>query len=249
MTTFAAEAGNFLEVEGTCPVCDKQVVFTSKTKDLRNEFACPICRSIPRERALFTVLRTLYPNWRNLRIHESSPIPRGPSEKLKRECRGYTYSQYDPSIPWGSTHANGHRSENLEEMTFENDSFDIFVTQDVFEHIFRPDLAAKEIARVLASSGAHIFTTPLVNQNRRSERRASLHDGRVIHHLPPVYHGNPMSKDGSLATIDWGYDILAYLSHHSGLSSHLYYFDDVSRGLHAPLIEVIVSSKVNVPSL
>ncbi|WP_161851799.1 class I SAM-dependent methyltransferase [Bradyrhizobium sp. CCBAU 051011] len=33
------------------------------------------------------------------------------------------------------------RNENVEEQKFEDCSFDLMVTQDVFEHIFHPDKA------------------------------------------------------------------------------------------------------------
>jgi len=29
-----------------------------------------------------------------------------------------------------------------------------------------------------------------------------------VHHLPPVYHGNPVSADGSLVFTDFGWDFL-----------------------------------------
>jgi 2-polyprenyl-3-methyl-5-hydroxy-6-metoxy-1,4-benzoquinol methylase len=45
-------------------------------------------------------------------------------------------------------------------MTFGTEQFDLFITQDVMEHVFRPRLAVKEIMRVLKTGGAHIFTAP-----------------------------------------------------------------------------------------
>jgi len=235
----------FLKADGECPICEKSVEFVATDANLRDNFVCPICKSIPRERSLFLVLKTLYPNWKNLHIHESSPIRRGASERLRRECINYSFSQYDPSILPGSVHPDkGHRSEDLENLTFEGESFDIFVTQDVFEHLYHPDRAAKEIARVLRPGGAHILTTPLTQQNRASRRRCKLEDGARVDLLPPIFHGNPMSKDGSVVTVDWGYDILTYLSHHSGAVCSMYIYDDLNRGLRGQLMEVVVNSKV-----
>ncbi|UGA48937.1 class I SAM-dependent methyltransferase (plasmid) [Bradyrhizobium barranii subsp. apii] len=92
------------------------------------------------------------------------------------------------------------------------------MTQDVFEHIFRPDLAIQEIARTLKEGGAFISTVPILLKNRPSKRRAALVDGKIVHHAEPQYHGNPVSKDGALVTVDWGYDIVSYLQHHSNVS-------------------------------
>jgi len=38
-----------------------------------------------------------------------------------------------------------------------DESFDLVITQDFFEHVLRP---AKEIARTLKSGGAHIYAVP-----------------------------------------------------------------------------------------
>jgi SAM-dependent methyltransferase len=195
---------------------------------------------------MFTVLQMLFPTWRELSIHESSPSPRGLSLRLKAECRGYVETQYDPSIELGRfAPANAYRSEDLEHQTFPSQSFDLVITQDVFEHLFHPDLAIREIARTLRPGGAHVMTVPLVEGSAASKRRACIESGLVHHLLPAQYHGNPVSQDGSLVTIDWGYDILEYLSYHSGLSVSLIYIDDISSGLRASCNEVIVCRKIS----
>ena len=245
------ETDAFLTANGECPICEKQVVFAASSVNLRDTFKCPSCRSIPRERALFSVIKTLYPSWRMLDIHESSPVRRGGSERLRNECKNYSFSHYDPSIPPGSIHPERkYRSENLEQLTFADKSFDIFITQDVFEHVFQPAFAAEEIARVLRPGGAHILTAPLVRQNNTSRRRCKRDDhNKIVHLLEPIYHGNPMSKDGSIVTIDWGFDILSYLAKYSGTPTMLFNCNDLSRGLSGPLLEVIVSLKTVVPDL
>ena len=134
------------------------------------------------------VIQTRYPNWRNLVIHESSPVNRGASLKLAKQCSSYSASQYDPQLGFGNIHPiAGYRSENLEKQTFSDQSFDLVVTQDVLEHIFDAQAAFKEIARTLRPGGAHIFTTPLVNNGRPSEQRASISDrGSFTTTLPSI---------------------------------------------------------------
>jgi SAM-dependent methyltransferase len=235
---------------GFCPICEKPVAFHVEGAWLRDQFTCEGCKSVPRERALMQVLKTLYPNWRSLRIHESSPAQRGASVRLASDCAGYVASQFDTSVPFGQKHPQwAYRSEDLEHQTFADASFDLVVTQDVFEHIFRPDLAIKEIARTLKPGGAHIMTTPLVNKEKPSFRRASLVRGDVVHHADPIYHGNPIDKTGSLVTVDWGFDIAAYLTQHSGLPTMLVQIDDIGLGIRADLIEVVVTQKLPAPVL
>ena len=106
------------------------------------------------------VLREIAPNWRHLRIHESSPIARGPSAVFARDCPGYIPPQYFPGIALGAV-SNGVRCENLEHQTFADRSFNIVVTQDVMEHIFDPARAYQEIWRTLQTGGVYIHTTSI----------------------------------------------------------------------------------------
>ena len=74
-------------------------------------------------------------------VHESSPFGAA-SDFLIKNCEHYSSSHYFPEIQPGQI-KDGFRCENLEKLTFDDDTFDIFVTQDVFEHIMNPDRAFK----------------------------------------------------------------------------------------------------------
>ena len=125
--------------------------------------------------------------------------------------------------------------------------FTVGFTQDVMEHVFHPERVFKEIARTLKPGGAHIFTVPLVNKNKPSKRRAEISkDSQIIHHEPTVYHGNPISEEGSLVTMDWGNDICARIFGASGLFTHIVLIDDISKGIRAEYLEVLVTLKPGV---
>ena len=234
-----------LNAPGHCPSCEQEVVFRADGPWLRDEFLCPACGSIPRERALMRVIELHYPGFRQLDIHEAGAIPRGASARLARDVAGYVVSQYDPTIPFGSVHpTRGYRSEDLESQTFPDGSLDLVVTQDVLEHVFEPERALREIARTLRPGGAHVFTTPLVRGHARTRRRATRSaDGTVSYDLPAEYHGNPMDSGGSLVTFDWGYDICDLISECSGLWTTMVVIDDLRFGIRAEYIEVMVSRK------
>jgi hypothetical protein len=240
-----------LEVDGFCPICTAAAHFSSNSSWLRDSFLCEECGSIPRERAFMAVIDKFYPAWRLLTLHESSPAQRGASPRLKRECSAYTESFYDPTVPLGATHPqHGYRCENLEKLTFPDASFDLVLTQDVFEHIFHPDRAIKEIERVLKPRGAYIMTVPIVMKSDASQRRARIDaEGNIIHVRDPQYHGSPINEGGILVTIDWGYDILNYLNYHSSLQCMMIHIDDLSLGIRAEYIEVILCRKGAVPTL
>jgi SAM-dependent methyltransferase len=188
-------------------------------------------------------LERFYPGWRNLVIHESSPIARGASRLLAQECPDYIPSQYYPDYAPGEIVENV-RCENLESLSFADESVDLHITQDVMEHLLHPALAIKEIARTLKPGGAHIFTTPLVNKSNPSQPCIRIDDdGKIIHLTTPEYHGNPVSGEGSLVTVYWGYDICHYIHRACGLFTHLVHIEDLSKGIKAELNEVLVTVK------
>lgn len=230
---------------GWCPVCEKDVRFAANHQWLRDHYICPECGSIPRERAIMRILQERFPNWRNLRIHESSPVGRGSSAKLAADCKSYVHSQFDPELGFGNIHpAKGYRSENLEKQTFAEEAFDLVITQDVMEHVFDVEAAFREIHRTLKPGGSHIFTTPLVRKNRPSQCRATRGlDGSVTHHLTPEYHANPVSNEGSLVTWDWGFDITKIISDAGAGDAEIHNSHDERMGIEGELLEVIVQSK------
>jgi len=188
------------------------------------------------------VIDRWFPTWREAFIHESSPAARATSAKLARECPGYISSQYFPDQR-NERVVGGVRNEDLESLTFADESVDLHITQDVFEHIFNPTQAFREIARTLKPGGMHIFTVPLVNKAKPSRVRAQMINKAIHHLMPEEYHGNPVGDGRSLVTIDWGYDICEQIFKASGLFTHIIYIDDLQQGIRAEYIEVLVTVK------
>jgi len=226
---------------GRCTVCLGDVIFSATGTWLRDELFCPNCRSLPRERALFHVLRTQFPTWTSMAIHESSPGTAGASRVLRENCAGYVPSYYFPGKPLGAE-VSGFRNENLEELTFGDARFDLHITQDVMEHVLDPDRAFAELARTLKTGGAHVFTTPIVNGGGRSVVRARHgQDGGVEKLLPDVYHGDPINSAGTLVTVDWGLDICERIFTASGMFTVVFAIQDPSMGVLGAYTEVLVS--------
>ena len=231
------------ENSGYCFCCDRDTRFVARQEWFRDHYICASCGSIPRERALMYCVEKFFPDWRGCIVHESSPCHRGASVKLKAQAREYIPSQHYPDVEPG-TMRNGARCENLESMTFEDNSIGLHVTQDVMEHVFHPGRVFKEIARTLRPGGMHIFTVPLVNKDRPTEVCARFDDeGNIVHMREPEYHGNPISKQGSLVTHKWGYDICDHIFRSSGLYTKMVYIDALEYGIRAEFIEVLITVK------
>jgi SAM-dependent methyltransferase len=232
---------------GFCPICKSDVVFSSTNPWFRDFLVCPKCPggSVPRERALFRVLEAIFPAWEASRIHESSPAERGVSLKLRERCSGYTGTHYFPTDPVG-TLVRGFRNENIENQTFPDEEFDIVVTLDVMEHVNRPDLAFREIARTLKQEGYCISSIPTYKGQNNTERKAVVFADCVEHLAPPEYHGNPVAEEGSLVTFHYGYDLPELIHAWSGMSVTVLRFHSHEYGIIGEFTEIYVCQKSSI---
>ncbi len=242
-------------VRGFDPVCRSPVVFQAEKRWFRDAYRSKRCQTIPRERALMFVLWAALPKWRKASaVHESSPNRRntlGLSHQLRRQLGSrYTATQFHPSLPCG-TPLNTSMNEsvtNLESQCFADGSFDLVITQDVFEHIYDPVAAFSEIERTLRPGGMHLFTVPVTSKRQPTFKAASLGSLRgvatTILHAEPEIHLNPMGRGGSLVTHQWGYDILSFVHRHTGMPTYAVYLESRDLGVeHAEHREVFVSVK------
>lgn len=94
--------------------------------------------------------------------------------------------------------------QDIENLTYEDDSFDIVLHSETLEHVSNPGRAMQECRRVLKPGGLVIFTTPVV-WLARTRRRAMISKGKIEHILPPSYHG--FKTDDYLVFYEFGYDI------------------------------------------
>jgi SAM-dependent methyltransferase len=137
----------------------------------------------------------------------------------------------------------GRRCENLECLTFPDESFDLFITQDVLEHVLRPDLAVAEIARVLRPGGAHIFTVPVFWGRSTLVRAEPRQEGGTTLLMEAQYHDDPVGDGRSLVVREWGDDLPGFIMECSGLPTEILWLRDRRRGLDGEHLQVFVSQK------
>jgi len=125
---------------------------------------------------------------------------------LKRRFEDLTFSEYYDDINPGSFR-NGIQCQDVQRLTFKNESFDLVTSTEVFEHVPDDLKGFKEIYRVLKWGGYFIFTVPLSDSEKTVER-AFIKDGRVEHILPPEYHGDRIRGRNRVLTFrNYGMDI------------------------------------------
>lgn len=231
------------EWRGLCPICAQERIFDVTGPWLRDQLFCRGCGSLPRERALMLALASVAPDWRNLRIHESSPAQRGVSTKLQKECGQYVASQFFLDAPLG-TARDGFRCEDLERQTFKDGTFDLVITQEVMEHVFDPAQVCREIWRTLRGGGRYLFTVgvwkQLITSEPRVERRP---DGSIHHILEPEFHDDPINPAGALVTIHYGYDLPELIARWAPFDVEIRRFVDRRHAIVGEMTDVLICTK------
>ena len=231
---------------GFCPICESRTIFQADDDWFRDSLSCQTCRngSVPRERALALILEETVPNWKNLSIHESSPTERGVSLKLREFGKNYTASHYFPGEKLGAI-LGIFRNEDLQKLTFNDETHDVFISLDVFEHVPYPDRALREIYRTLKFGGVMLSTFPVRNYQVEPLRRRVDYspDGSEIHLVEPEIHGNGISGEGSIVTVDYGYDLHKLFSSWAPFDVRVYRFADTLHGILGDYTEVVVCRK------
>ncbi len=231
---------------GRCLVCDHPTLFVVTGPWLANDYLCIRCGSMPRWRAMMFVLDRRFPRWRDLQMHECGAGGLTTAKFRRESSGGYSGSRYlVHEIPRGESIGNDMSCQDIERLTFPDASFDLFITQDVLEHVLRPDRAMAEIARVLRPGGAHVYTVPIVH-GRRTLVRAVPSESGIEYLLPPEYHGGLRDLERSLVVREWGDDFGHFVSMNGGLSTEFVRLEDRRLGLDGspghPL-EVLISRK------
>ncbi|RQS34596.1 class I SAM-dependent methyltransferase [Burkholderia sp. Bp8992] len=207
---------------GYCHVCGSQAIFKSyEPVDFpckRNSFLCEHCGSSARNRHLAKSILDLW----------LSGDSRASLRKFARKFRGTVYiastagavaeslaplgerlvaSEYIDGTASGECR-NGILCEDIQATSFDDSSFDLIITEDVLEHVPCPEMAFSEIRRILKPGGYHISTIPVKWHLAKSEPRAIIENGMIVHLREPEFHLDPTREEGILAFTDYGQDIL-----------------------------------------
>jgi SAM-dependent methyltransferase len=128
---------------------------------------------------------------------------------LREHARSAALSEYFADVARGDSR-DGVRCEDVQQLTFADESFDLITHTEVLEHVPDDARAFAELHRVLRPQGIMLFTVPL-HGGETTVERARLHGDRVEYLLPPVHHTDPLRGEGILAYRDYGRDILQRL--------------------------------------
>ena len=214
-------------IPGMCEVCDLPVDFLTDHQcgmriergfpwpNWRERQVCPSCGLASRQRMAFGFVQDMVTrlapsqDFTLYMMEMVTPI----FDRARKSFPGITLigSEYlGPGIQGGSV-VRGIRHEDVHQLSLADKSVDLVVSNDVMEHVPDPRAGFGEIYRVLRRGGILFLTIPFHSGNETTVVRAEACAGKVIHHLPEVYHGNPVSDRGSLVYTDFGWDVLSML--------------------------------------
>jgi SAM-dependent methyltransferase len=243
--------------EFLCNIClNKNSISEHQLNWPRDFLNCKCCGSIVRNRSLYLLLLVNCPNYKNKKIHQSSPSNNDPIHlKLLNECKEYSYSHYFTDIPNGEYNNNNIKCADLLNLPFDDNSFDIFLTSDVFEHIWDPAKCLNEIYRVLKPNGMYLMVLPIDRGNNKTEQPVLKIDDKIINNKTecgkakgfddsPEFHGNPIDNSGSIVTYYWGYDIKNFIEENSNFNCDIYFKHDIEQfGIMGVMNEAIICKK------
>lgn len=174
------------------------------------QIRCVRCRSTAVTLSLISVLNEVVAGLGEKSVYELSS--RGSLYAyLKRESGRLTGSEYFEDVAPGERRG-GVLCQNVECLTFADESFDVCTSTEVFEHVADDSRGFSEICRVLKPGGVFVFTVPMSGQARTRERARRLPSGETEHILPPEYHGDRLRGQGRVLVYrDYGEDIVTRL--------------------------------------
>lgn len=188
--------------QATCTVCNTKSNFAIdfNTEDLfmayRESARCTSCNLVGRQRAVMTRVKQYAQPGDVIYLQEQVTSSYQWAVHNLTDCT-IIGSEYMPCDPWPNI-----RHEDVQALSFANQSVDIIISQDVFEHVADPWCGFVECFRVLKPGGRMFMTIPFAGEP--TEHTVD----RIKAGLPDFYHGNPLSEQGSIVYSDFGWDIV-----------------------------------------
>jgi SAM-dependent methyltransferase len=225
---------------GFCEVCGRNSVFNidwlysdQKTPNYRERLICQTCGLNNRQRFVMSRLMQEVEKHRPQAPHiylyeQVTPFFQAVRQHLgTSRITGSEYLGFDKK---SGEIIKGIRHEDAMALSFANASIDLVVSNDVLEHVPDFEKALQESARVLTAHGKLIFSIPFYCQEIQTRPRARLENGVLTHLLPEQYHGNPVSKKGSLVFHNFGWDILDHCLAAGFKDAYVLFYHDVKHG-------------------
>jgi len=218
--------------------------FGNKIPNLREKISCQHCHMNNRQRLIAYLAAGLINKYQFKDVYLTeyiTPIYSWIKKKFPNSAiEGSEYLSGDLN---SGNIVNGVMHQDIMATSFGDDSFDLIISNDIFEHVPDPLMAFKECLRILRTGGYLIATIPFNKDLEKSIQRAKLFEGQIVNILPAQFHNNPVSEDGALVFYDYGWDLIDLMKS-AGFSNVKIdvYSDDIFGHFGEP-ISIFIASK------
>lgn len=206
------EIPQFLEC--FCYVCQSRQNFSvlqqGNEVNWRETLRCPGCDLINRWRSSLHVFEALCSPDKGCRLYITEAVT-PLYQQFKQRFENTVGSEFvadQKSGDWVKAMGTKVLVQDVTALSFGNTEFDALLSFDVLEHV--PDYLAAihEFFRVLKPGGWLILSAPFCFAEKTEVRATIRPDGSIEHHLPPDYHGDPLSSEGVLCFQSFGMELL-----------------------------------------
>lgn len=191
-----------------CPFCGPSVLVRLRGDD-EAAVRCLRCAASTVHLAMGRAICKVMPGLSGRDVCEFSA--RGPlTAWLRRRAASVACSEYFSDAQSGELR-DGVRCEDMQRLSYADESFDLITHTEVLEHVPDDRRAMRECLRVLRPGGVMLFTVPVYAGEVTVERAELDADGAIRHLEPPLHHTDPLRGEGILAFRDYRRDILQRL--------------------------------------
>ena len=207
----------------SCTVCGHAGYLRREERSIRETYRCGGCGASLRYREQARLILDNFSRedsghladlvneaeFQGLRIYEPGLI--GPFRKLFHKLPGHCNSYFWEDVPPGEFREDV-QCQDLMNLTYEDNSFDLVLSSDIFEHVRKPFAGFQEVNRVLKPGGFHIFSIPPMHPMRpKTVFRVDTSGPEDVFVLPRHYHSAPMGGK-SLVYTDFGEDMIRIMA-------------------------------------
>lgn len=238
-----------------CPVCGRVTFAARFDENLRDSGACVSCGATNRQRQVAWALLKLLSHGpggslsklSTLKIRIFHAEAAGPIHEALVGNPSYCCSEFIGYDRLPGEAVEGTRHEDVQDLSFADNSFDLVITTDILEHVPDPYRAHREIFRALRMGGSHLFTVPFLHAEMLDQERCRVGaDGEITHLLEPQYHHDPLRDGGALVYRLFAMEMLVRLAQ-IGFTTTMYDARSPRHGIYGNNAFVFVAQKHHQP--
>ena len=234
-------------IRAYCVVCDKYTVMSPHYSEGSPSETYFCCGMNGRMRAMYEYIVTHFQNNKRVYIQEAITPAYNAYEKFfgPDNISGSEYIGFD-KICGEYYKYNGNRimHQDCTKLSFNDNTFDLLISQHVFEHIFDVKKALSESIRVLKDDGYSIISIPFFYDSQNSVMLIEQGENGRINQIidPPEIHGNPITGIESPTFWHHGWDFVEAMRDVGYRDVQVHFFSNLYKG-YLGLIPIITGKK------